>query len=37
MHDTEATTTTKRRVISEDVAESRSCAMSSFCEESFSM
>jgi hypothetical protein len=37
MHETEATTTTSRRVRSDDVAESRSRAMSSFCDESFSM
>ena len=37
MHDTEATTTTSRRVKSADVAASRSRAMSSFWDESFSM
>ena len=37
MHETEATTTTSRRVKSPDVAASRSRAMSSFCDESFSM
>ncbi len=37
MHDTLATTTTSRRVRSELVAPSRRRAMSSFCEESFSM
>jgi hypothetical protein len=37
MHDTDATTTTSRRVSSEDVAESRRRAMSSFWDESFSM
>jgi hypothetical protein len=37
MHDTEATTTTSRLVKSDEVAASRSRAMSSFCEESFSM
>ena len=34
---TEATTTTSRRVSSELVAPSRRRAMSSFCDESFSM
>ncbi len=37
MHETEATTITSRRVNSADVAASRRRAMSSFCEESFSM
>ena len=37
MHETEATTTTSRGVDRNDVAESRSRAMSSFRDESFSM
>ena len=37
MQETEATTTTSRLVKSADVAASRSRAMSSFWEESFSM
>ncbi len=37
MQETEATTTTSRRVRSDDVAERRSRAMSSFRDESFSM
>ena len=37
MQETEATTITSLRVNSEDVAARRSRAMSSFCEESFSM
>ena len=37
MHETDATTTTSRRVNSDEVAASRSRAMSSFCDESFSM
>ena len=37
MHETDATTTTSRRVSSDEVAESRSRAMSSFWDESFSM
>ena len=37
MHETEATTTTSRRVNSAEVAFSRSREMSSFCDESFSM
>jgi hypothetical protein len=37
MQETEATTTTSRRVKSADVAASRSRAMSSFWDESFSM
>ena len=37
MHETEATTTTSRRVRSDDVADSRRRAMSSFRDESFSM
>ena len=37
MQETDATTTTSRRVNSEEVAESRSRAMSSFRDESFSM
>ena len=37
MHDTDATTTTSRRVRSAEVAPSRNLAMSSFCDESFSM
>ena len=37
MHETDATTITSLRVNSDEVAASRSRAMSSFCEESFSM
>ena len=37
MHETDATTTTSLRVKSDDVADSRRRAMSSFCDESFSM
>jgi len=37
MHETDATTITSRRVKSDDVAESRRRAMSSFYEEFFSM
>ena len=37
MHETDATTTTSRRVNSDEVAERRSREMSSFREESFSM
>ena len=37
MHDTDATTTTSRRVSSELVDECRSRSTSSFTEESFSM
>jgi hypothetical protein len=37
MQDTDATTTTSRRVRSDDVADSRNRAMSSFWDESFSI
>ncbi|CAM5779042.1 hypothetical protein CPER28S_00309 [Cellulomonas persica] len=37
MHDTDATTTTSRRVSSDDVAEWRSRSTSSLIDESFSM
>jgi hypothetical protein len=37
MQETDATTTTSRRVSSDEVAESRRRAMSSFWDESFSM
>jgi hypothetical protein len=37
MHETDAMTTTSRRVRSDEVADSRSRAMSSFRDESFSM